>query len=353
MRRIAVTVAIVAAWLVAVAAPASAHTVSGVAATNYRTTITGVSPQVSGVSVKVIEEGSRLELTNTSGTEVVVLGYQGEPYLRVGPSGVFENQRSPATYVNRNRKGNTPIPAEASSASPDAAPRWKQISTGTTARWHDHRIHWMGGQDPPQVKRAPGRYHLIFDKWTVNLRQGSRPIAVTGQLAWVPGPSALPWALVAVVLFALAVVAGLRGRWTLTIPLLVGVLVAVDVVHALGVGLASAGGIGTQLGKVVAGSFFSLFAWAAATVGIVALARRNTDGLFAVIFAAVVIALFGGLNDLSDLFRSQVPFAWSDDLARVTVVMSLGLGLGLVAACVLVLRRVAPRPEPAVAATGP
>src|ERR1035441_3724017 len=102
MRRTAVTVLIALAWLLALAQPASAHTVSGVGATNWKTTLIGVSPAVPGLTVHVVDTGSDLQVSN-SGREVVVLGYQGEPYLRVGPAGVFENMQSPSTYLNCSR----------------------------------------------------------------------------------------------------------------------------------------------------------------------------------------------------------------------------------------------------------
>src|SRR4051794_19559227 len=102
-------VAVALALLVVVgagAAPACAHAVSGVSATNYETRLTGVDPGLPpGVRVRVVESGSRLELVNRSGTEVAVAGYTGEPYLRVGPDGVFENLESPSTYINATRKG--------------------------------------------------------------------------------------------------------------------------------------------------------------------------------------------------------------------------------------------------------
>ena len=75
------------------------------------TRLESVRPQIPGVDVKVIEAGSRLQLTNDTDTEVVVQGYQGEPYLRVGPKGVFENRKSPATFLNRSRQtsGGPPV----------------------------------------------------------------------------------------------------------------------------------------------------------------------------------------------------------------------------------------------------
>lgn len=72
---------------------------------NYRTRITSVVPASPDVTVRVIDTGSRLELTYRGTGMAVVVGYQGEPYLRVGPDGVFENARSPAAYLNRDERG--------------------------------------------------------------------------------------------------------------------------------------------------------------------------------------------------------------------------------------------------------
>ena len=66
-RRLAATASVVTVWLVAIigfASPASAHSVSGVGATNWQTTLTSLSPAPAGLTVKVVENGSRLELTN-------------------------------------------------------------------------------------------------------------------------------------------------------------------------------------------------------------------------------------------------------------------------------------------------
>ena len=42
----------------------------------------------------------------------------------------------------------------AKSADPKAAPLWREVSSGTTAIWHDHRAHFMGNEDPPEVRLA-------------------------------------------------------------------------------------------------------------------------------------------------------------------------------------------------------
>ena len=123
--RIAGALLLAALGMVMAADPAGAHGVGGIRPTNYETVITGTRPQVQGIAVQPVDLGDRLELTNETARDVVLLGYDGEPYLRVGPRGVFENTRSPATYVNRTRRGTTPVP---SSADPEAPPEWRQVS---------------------------------------------------------------------------------------------------------------------------------------------------------------------------------------------------------------------------------
>ena len=78
----------------AAAGPAAAHAVgTGTEASNYRTTVHGIDQGTPGISVRAVA-GGLLELTNRSNEEVLVLGYRLEPYLRVGPGGVFETPRS-------------------------------------------------------------------------------------------------------------------------------------------------------------------------------------------------------------------------------------------------------------------
>ncbi len=63
---------------------AHAQGVPGQEASNYRTSLTTPEQAAPGVTVRVVESGARLEITSTDG-EAAVLGYDGEPYLRLGP----------------------------------------------------------------------------------------------------------------------------------------------------------------------------------------------------------------------------------------------------------------------------
>lgn len=321
------------AALVAWAEPASAHTVSGVGATNWKTAITSIKPAVPGLTVKVVELGSRLELTNR-GPEIVVLGYNDEPYLRVGPQGVFQNIFSPATYLNCSRTG-CPIAAD---ANPQAPPQWRKISSGQTVRWHDHRIHWMGAQPPPVVRASSGRRHQLAP-WTVTLHQGATVISISGTLTWIPGPSPAPWLLLAAALLATGLLLGVLGAWGVPLALLTLIATVNDAYHAVGIGWSAAGGIGAKLGRFFAGSFYSIIGWVLGLLAVWLLVRKRVDGLYAAAFAGISAALFGGLLDVTVLSRSQAPFAGSIGNDRITVAVSLGLGLGVATGAIAALRK--------------
>ena len=225
------------------AGPAAAHALgAGTEASNYRTGIRGIDQGAPGISVRTAA-GEQLELTNRSDQEVVVLGYRLEPYLRIGPGGVYENQRSPSTYTNRFRTAPPDIPSE---FDPKAAPDWRRIGDGPTAAWHDHRSHWTG-PDPPAVKASPGALHVIVPDWQVPLRQGDRTMVVRGDIAWVPGPSPWPWVLTAVGLFAAALAAAGGYRRPKVLAVVALVAVAADMIHTAGALLASTAPLATEL----------------------------------------------------------------------------------------------------------
>lgn len=339
LRRLAVVSASVVAVVAGAAQPAWAHEVPGTEASNFETTVERTTPRVPGLTVLPVDLGNELELRNETGREVVVLGYQDEPYLRVGRSGVFENRRSPATYLNRTRDGKTKVP---SGADPAAGPEWRRIATGTTARWHDHRAHWMGNDDPRVVERDPDRRHLI-DRWEVPLRRGAQEITVTGDLVWVPGPSPWGWLLGALAVALLVVALSRTRSWRWVLAGALGVVVVSETAHVLSTWGATSASFATKLGA----SVYSMGGIALALIALVWIVTRPPlNAIPAVLFAGLVVAVAGGLADLTTLTRSQLPTDSPVTLARLEVALALGLGVGLAIAAALRLRS----PSPPVAA---
>jgi hypothetical protein len=155
----------------------------GGAALGYGSTVTNLEPPALGVFVEVKDGDDRLALSNTTGKTLLVEGYEGEPYLRFEPDGVYRNRRSPATYLNEERFGGVRLPAEADGA---AEPSWEKVGDGTTYEWHDHRIHWMSADAPPPVVReAPDEPHHVLD-WEVPAVLDGKPLAIRGSLDYVP-----------------------------------------------------------------------------------------------------------------------------------------------------------------------
>lgn len=118
-------------------APVAAHGADAPAAVDYEVSVESVS--VPGVTVRVVEGGARLELRSVTDRTVVVLGLQGEPFLRIGPDGVAENRRSPTWAASRSLTGRAADEADQPGGAAAAEPDWRRVSTQRTVRWHDER----------------------------------------------------------------------------------------------------------------------------------------------------------------------------------------------------------------------
>ncbi len=319
--------------VLALAGPASAHVGDGRAGSDFDGRVLAVTPALPGVTVRVLQFGDELEVVNTTGTEVAVPGYSGEPYLRIGPDGVWRNRLSPATTINLDRYGRTPLPAD---ADPLAAPDWVQVSTQPEYTWHDHRTHWMSeGQLPPAVAADPTRSHQVF-AWTVPMTYGGQDVAVDGELTWSPPPPGwLVWPLYAVLLVAV-VAAGLRGPGPLAGAL--GLGAAASLWHALATPVPAVTQ-SSHTGAVLSALLPALLVTGVAVLGIRA-ARRGRAGLTGVL--AVVagwLLLVQGLPDVDVLWTANVLATGPALLARVAVAVLLAGGLGLVVGGALAARR--------------
>lgn len=310
---------LVTVLLVMLAAPAAAHG-RGSDATNFRSQITA-TPGVEGLEWQVLGGDELLHVRNGGDQEVVVLGYEGEPYLRVGPDGVFENRNSPATYLNRERLLTSVPPGV--EADPEAAPEWEQVSDGNSYAWHDHRIHWMA---PTPAVADPGSEELVFE-WAVPFRYGDDEHNLLGALHWVPGPSVWPW-LGLGLLVVLPALAGWRSepddddRWprlarpaaaVLGVVLLLNVSHLVDdfVAMPLPFSVRAYAAVQTILFLGI-GVFGVVRAWQASDVAFTALG-----------VGAGAVFIGQGLLYLPVLGASQVASVFPEWLARLTIAASL------------------------------
>jgi hypothetical protein len=184
--RMAVVAGFAAVLTAAPAGPAVAHGggPSIPDAAYYRTALSSDNVLPPGVAVSVDPAGEWLQVGYTGPSEVIVLGYSGEPYLRITASSAQENTLSPTTYLNK--VGFADLPAGSLAAT--VAPVWQPIAAVGRARWHDHRIHWMGQTKPPAVAADPTLAHVV-GAWTVHATAAGQPFDVRGTLNWAGKPS--------------------------------------------------------------------------------------------------------------------------------------------------------------------
>jgi hypothetical protein len=257
--------------------------------------------------------------------------------LRVGPTGVYENQRSPSAYANRFANPQ----AHPSRAGPGRPATVAPDQESTRAVWHDHRSHWSG-PDPSAVTADRGHRQVVVPTWQIPLRLGQHTALIQGDIVWVPGPSPRPWVLLALVAFVGVAAAGWR-RWYGLLALLVVVAVAADLVHTAGAFTAST----APLVAKVYGFFISAAGCVAAVVAVWQLRRgRRQAGQLLLLLAGMFLAFAGALPDVGALARSQLASTLDPTLTRATIALTLGLGLGLLAASLLNPRTTRPTTQP-------
>jgi len=340
---------VLVAWLVGVAAPpAGAHTGNG--GSNFRTTFT--DPGAACLHWSVAGADGFVSLRSDCPGTVVVLGYQDEPYLELSAGGVRENRNSPATYLNADARGNSPVP---STVDAGAAPDWQQRADRPEYRWHDHRTHWMSGLPP----ETGGRAAVVLD-WTIPVElAGEGPgatavrVAAAGELFYAPplGPW-VPLVLAGVPVVAVAVLAaagGARPRRRAGDGEPTDVTVAQAVARPVAaflavVGLGTAALVADELRATMAAGRSPAVAatTVAVLVPLVALwaavrGRRGDDGgVLFMVFGGVALSWGAGWVDRDLLSVSQLPGALPDLFVRVVVAGQL---LAIVPPAVALWRR--------------
>ncbi len=204
--------------IAAVAAAGVAHA-DAAGPTDYRSEIVSITPATEAVSVMIEGGDSFVAIDVAPGHEVVVLGYDGEPYLLVDGEGeVFRNRRSFATYYNEDRYGNDDAPDIVDNTAP---PEWDRVGGGGTWAWHDHRAHWMGTEPP--IGLSPGD---SLPSQIVPIEVDGTSVAIEVRTTLLAEPSLWPAAFGLLIGLSLALVAGLAGPATLNLVALAVAAVA-------------------------------------------------------------------------------------------------------------------------------
>ena len=321
--RLLVATGLVGLAVLVPAAPAAAHE-PGAAASDQRVRIVAITPPVPGLTVRYVEAGALLELRNDTGRTIEVLGYLGEPLLRLGPDSVVRNTAAPSWTVNELPPAPVPAPA----------PQWRPDRDGSTARWHDLRTDWQG-RPPAAVLADPQRVHRVRD-WRVPLRDGDTAIEIVGTLDFLPPPPVVWW-WVGVVLLALAV--GVGGFASVVVRAAGAlVLAAAALGYATAVAMVNGDpGVGGFLVAMISQFWLMLAGIAALVAGVAHLRRRPAgDFLGALAGAAGVMA---GINAAEVFTRAVTLVPGADRWVRYAVLLVLGCAIGLVGGGVLRLVR--------------
>jgi hypothetical protein len=177
-------------WLVAAAGmsvlvPAGVAHADPAVPTDYSTMIVGIEPATPTIDVDVVGGDSFIELAAEPGTEVVVLGYWGEPYLRFNADGTIdENLRSPTRVQNESRYGGSSTAGSTATAGGES--QWAQVASDGSYAWHDHRAHWMSPQ-PPVGERGTEVLTGV-----VPLQVDGTDVRVSVAVFWEREPSRVP-----------------------------------------------------------------------------------------------------------------------------------------------------------------
>jgi hypothetical protein len=289
-------------------AAAAAHGPVDPAASSYEARLSQVP---AGLSAKVIDGDQRLWLRVDRRRTVVVLDYQGAPYLRFSARGVQVNKASAMFYLNQV-PAQTPPPR----TGPRVTPIWVLVSGGHTYGWHDGRLHALA-----TTALAPGATHL--GRWQVPVRVDGTSTAIAGGLDYAPSPSIVWFWPILVALACVLAARRLRRPELdervargLAATALVGFAVAVTGQQLHGRPAVS---VGQAITLAVALAFVAWGMWC--------LLRRRHGWFTFFIIAAV--AIWEGSSLIAVLLDGYVLLALPPVLARVAVGACLSAGVAL------------------------
>ena len=187
-RRLIVLVGAVTSALLAPAV-AGAHLRAGTVAVDYRASV--AAPAEAGFTARIYQSDRALSISVKPGHSIVVLGYLGEPFLRLDDAGVTVNAAS-ATAAGTG----VLLKGEFVSGRTTA---WRLRRGRHSVVWHDARVQGL----PPGAERGA---------WSVPLVVDGRPVRLTGELVRELRPAVWPWPVGAAVCAALMLVFALLGR---------------------------------------------------------------------------------------------------------------------------------------------
>ncbi|HEY6421874.1 MAG TPA: hypothetical protein VIY28_01235 [Pseudonocardiaceae bacterium] len=319
LRLIVVTAALIGLFALINPVPAAAHIIgTGGSPTDYRTVVTAIRPATPTVAVTVGLGGQWVRVTNQGAATIDIVGYRGEPFLRLSRNEVQVNELSSTAAQTGQTRG---APA---SESPAAQPKWMQLREADSATWTDARL------DAPAEPVAASR------SWQLPLIVDREQVTVIGTRDLIPPPS--PWAWVGALLLLTAAVAaiGWMPNWHRPMAAVVAAGILAFVLHVLGTGFGPQQG-GQVFAWIGVGAV-SAFSLLIGGVTIISTLRRSEAAAVRVITTGTLVLLLAA-TDITVLWYSVAPFPGPAVLDRVLIVVTYATALGLLVAGAHLTRR--------------
>jgi hypothetical protein len=294
--RLAVVAAIVVSTLT-LPGTASAHLRTGTVAVDYRARVTS---RDSAFDVRVYASDRAVRIAVAKGHTLVVLGYLGEPFIRIDESGVAVNAASPTAASTRIVKR----AARSSGSTPD----WSPISHRRSIVWHDARVQGL----PPGVRHGSWRIPVVVD---------GRRTQVQGEISRLRRPALWPWLLI-VLLFlgaSLLLSLGRSRRLVRATAIAVGGLAGIAaVLTATGFALDSYASPGSWIAS------FDEIVFAAVGFGMLIWARPSAH--VAAVVGLGLLSVAVGLSKGQVFFHPLVLSVLPSSFARLCVSLAIGAG---------------------------
>jgi hypothetical protein len=271
-------------------------------AVDYRASVVSHS---AAVKARVYESDRALSVTAEPGHTIVILGYLGEPFVRLAEGRVTVSAASLTAAGLGLLKGSR------------HGTGWRLRAHGLTFVWHDRRLHSL----PTGVERKV---------WTIPLRVDGRPARLTGELSRIERPPVWPWIVLGLPFVATAVFLLLRRR---TLAPVAAVVLGVT---------ASAGMLVTAAGFAL-DSYSSGGKWVLAAnelvfvlVGIAFVVRGSRAARGIAGGALGFLGLGVGLSTIPVLLHGLVLSVLPGTVARLVVVLTISAGAAATALGLLV-----------------
>ena len=285
---------------------AAAHLRSGTLAVDYRARVTGprVSPSAA-FTVGIYASDRAVRLSVGAGHTVTVLGYLGEPFVRIDGAGLAINDASPTAAAARLVKSGRPASR--------SRPAWALQPGRNVVVWHDQRVQAL----PPGVSRVAWNLPVLVD---------GRRTSIRGETWRLRRPVIWPWValllafLVATVLLSFPRRARLRRIASIVFGCIAG---TAAVAAAIGFAIDPY----ASPGNWIAG--FDELAFIA--VGFVVLIWGPPKAHIGAAMGLGLVALAVGFSEVPIFLHALVLSAFSGLTARLLAAAAIGAGLAATA----------------------